>query len=97
MIAVTESFDPFDSTIYLQHCPMADNENGADWLSLDKEIKNPYFGASMLKCGEVKQEIKWLIKADTKAIHIAKSHQPKRKPKLGKEYSFPNADWQTGR
>ena len=30
--------------------------------------------------------------ANPKAIHIAKSHEPIRKPKLGKEYGFPNAD-----
>jgi membrane fusion protein, copper/silver efflux system len=36
-----------------QHCPMADNDKGADWLSSEKEIMNPYFGESMLRCGEV--------------------------------------------
>ena len=30
-----------------------------------------------------------------KAIHIGKSHQPTRKPKLAKEYVFANADRQT--
>lgn len=39
--------------IYVQHCPMADNNTGADWLSLDKSIKNPYFGDKMLTCGSV--------------------------------------------
>ncbi|RMG16916.1 MAG: efflux RND transporter periplasmic adaptor subunit [Bacteroidetes bacterium] len=39
-------------TIYYQYCPMADNDQGAFWLSSQKEIKNPYFGAKMLKCGE---------------------------------------------
>ncbi|MBN2863319.1 MAG: DUF3347 domain-containing protein [Bacteroidales bacterium] len=29
---------------------------GADWLSLEKEIRNPYFGKSMLSCGEVTGE-----------------------------------------
>jgi Cu(I)/Ag(I) efflux system membrane fusion protein len=57
MIALTESFDPFDDTIYLQHCPMADSNKGADWLSQEKEIRNPYFGESMLTCGEVTKEI----------------------------------------
>lgn len=57
MIALAESFDPIDTPIYVQHCPMADSNNGADWLSLEKEIRNPYFGAQMLKCGEVKSTI----------------------------------------
>ena len=30
-----------------------------------------------------------------KAIHIGKSHQPKHKPKLAKEYVFANADRRT--
>lgn len=38
--------------IYIQHCPMADNNIGADWLSLEKSIRNPYFGDSMLTCGK---------------------------------------------
>lgn len=44
-------------TLYLDFCPMA-SDSGGYWLSSDKDIRNPYFGASMLKCGEVKQEIK---------------------------------------
>jgi len=58
MIEMTQAFDPLDDIIYVQHCPMADNDKGADWLSTDKEIKNPYFGSSMLKCGEITREIK---------------------------------------
>jgi Cu(I)/Ag(I) efflux system membrane fusion protein len=57
MITIMASFDPLSSTVYIQHCPMADSNNGADWLSQEKEIRNPYFGESMLKCGEVKKEI----------------------------------------
>ncbi len=40
--------------VYAQFCPMADNDNGAYWLSMEEGIKNPYFGDAMLKCGEVK-------------------------------------------
>ena len=58
MIAMTETFSPLSETIYVQHCPMADNDKGADWLSSEKEIRNPYFGSSMLTCGEVTKEIK---------------------------------------
>ncbi|TRX49664.1 efflux RND transporter periplasmic adaptor subunit [Fulvivirga sp. M361] len=58
MIGLAKAFDPIDEAMYVQHCPMADSNNGADWLSLSDEIKNPYFGASMLTCGEVTQELK---------------------------------------
>lgn len=58
MIGLTRAFKPYDKPLYLQYCPMADGNKGADWLSLEKEIKNPYFGAAMLKCGETKDTIK---------------------------------------
>ncbi|MCF6278752.1 MAG: efflux RND transporter periplasmic adaptor subunit [Flavobacteriaceae bacterium] len=43
--------------IYNQFCPMANDNKGAYWLSLEKEIKNPYFGDKMLNCGSVKEII----------------------------------------
>ena len=43
--------------VYVEYCPMADNNNGAYWLSKEEQILNPYFGDAMLKCGEVKQTI----------------------------------------
>tara|TARA_B110000902_G_scaffold188594_1_gene213480 strand:- start:9556 stop:10119 length:564 start_codon:yes stop_codon:yes gene_type:complete len=43
--------------VYHQFCPMADNNNGAYWLSREEKVMNPYFGAAMLTCGEVKQVI----------------------------------------
>jgi hypothetical protein len=43
--------------LYLEYCPMANNNTGAYWLSNEKEIKNPYFGNKMLKCGSVKEMI----------------------------------------
>ena len=44
--------------VYHDHCPMARDNQGAMWLSEMKEIKNPYFGAQMLKCGTVEDVIK---------------------------------------
>lgn len=37
------------------HCPMAFDDRGASWLQRDGAIANPYFGASMLRCGEVRE------------------------------------------
>ena len=34
------------------HCPMAFDNRGADWLQKTKATENPYFGSSMLKCGD---------------------------------------------
>jgi Cu(I)/Ag(I) efflux system membrane fusion protein len=58
MIAIAESFNPLSTTIYIQNCPMADSNKGADWLSKEKEILNPYFGQAMLGCGENTKTIK---------------------------------------
>src|SRR5690554_3619600 len=43
--------------VYVDYCPMVDNDTGAFWLSAEKEILNPYYGASMLRCGEISDEI----------------------------------------
>ena len=58
MVALAKAFGPFGETVYVQHCPMADGNTGADWLSLDEKILNPYFGDKMLKCGKVTETIK---------------------------------------
>ncbi len=57
LIALVRGLDVFDETIYVQFCPMADDNKGAYWLSLQEEIRNPYFGDKMLICGLVKEEI----------------------------------------
>ncbi|MBF4507015.1 DUF3347 domain-containing protein [Flavobacterium sp. JLP] len=43
-----------NQVVYKQYCPMAD----ADWLSKEKAVKNPYYGSSMLTCGNVVETIK---------------------------------------
>ncbi|WP_394749902.1 efflux RND transporter periplasmic adaptor subunit [Spongiimicrobium salis] len=55
MIALAKSSPPVDSKIYVQYCPMADNNRGAFWLSAENEIRNPYFGDAMLKCGSISE------------------------------------------
>ena len=47
-----------EQTLYLDHCPMYNDNKGADWISELKEMKNPYFGKKMPTCGKVKEEIK---------------------------------------
>ena len=43
--------------LYLEFCPMANDNAGGYWLSLEKKIQNPYYGQKMLKCGEVKETL----------------------------------------
>ncbi|MFQ5334819.1 MAG: DUF3347 domain-containing protein, partial [Flavobacteriales bacterium] len=42
--------------LYLDFCPMANDNKGAYWLSADKVIRNPYFGSAMSTCGEIKEK-----------------------------------------
>lgn len=44
------------NVIYYQHCPMFNG--GANWLSKDKAIKNPFYGDKMLTCGSTVEELK---------------------------------------
>jgi hypothetical protein len=46
-----------EKTLYQDFCPMANNNKGAYWISEVKDIKNPYFGDKMMKCGSVKKQI----------------------------------------
>lgn len=55
ILEMTETFGLNRDAVYKDYCPMAFGDQGAFWLSETKDITNPYFGASMLTCGEVKQ------------------------------------------
>jgi Cu(I)/Ag(I) efflux system membrane fusion protein len=56
MLALIEAFDPYDRPLYRQYCPMADNDQGAYWLSEEEAVRNPYYGDLMLSCGETQKE-----------------------------------------
>lgn len=58
LIAFIKSGEIEKGIIYVQHCPMANKGDGGDWLSIEKDIKNPYYGKEMLTCGSVIEEIK---------------------------------------
>jgi copper chaperone CopZ len=47
-----------ETPTYYQFCPMANGGKGANWLSKQETIKNPYFGAKMLSCGKTVETIK---------------------------------------
>lgn len=56
-IGLVRKMDNLPNPIFVQFCPMADNNKGANWLSLEEKIQNPYFGEKMMSCGMVKDEI----------------------------------------
>jgi hypothetical protein len=43
--------------VYYDHCPMAFNNKGANWLNENAAIQNPYMGTRMPECGSVEQVI----------------------------------------
>ncbi|WP_179022167.1 DUF3347 domain-containing protein [Winogradskyella forsetii] len=51
MVAITGTA----TKLYEQFCPMYDG--GTAWLSTNEEVRNPYYGSSMLKCGKVQKTI----------------------------------------
>ncbi len=58
IIGMVNTFQLAKKEIYVLHCPMANNNKGAFWLSESSEVKNPYYGSAMLTCGEVRDTIK---------------------------------------
>ncbi len=59
--AVIELHDTFghrgDNPYYQINCSMARDNAGADWLQAGKTVWNPYYGETMLRCGELVREL----------------------------------------
>ena len=53
MIQWASTTQSVSSKLYVQFCPMANNNKGASWLSTQEEIRNPFYGDTMLTCGSV--------------------------------------------
>ncbi|WP_416441668.1 efflux RND transporter periplasmic adaptor subunit [Leeuwenhoekiella sp. A16] len=51
IVPIVMNIQNIDPEILIQKCPMANNNQGAFWLSADKEIRNPYYGEQMMTCG----------------------------------------------
>ena len=49
--------DVLENQLMVMHCPMADENRGADWLQASDPLKNPYYGAMMLTCGETTETL----------------------------------------
>ena len=48
----------YEVPVYYQFCPMANDGKGANWLSKENAVKNPYYGSQMLTCGKTVETIK---------------------------------------
>ncbi|MBK8390321.1 MAG: DUF3347 domain-containing protein [Saprospiraceae bacterium] len=49
--------EKYDAPVYHQYCPMANDGKGANWLSKEKKVQNPYYGSEMMTCGKVIETI----------------------------------------
>lgn len=58
IIALVKSAKVTSGEAYVAFCPMANQNSGGFWLSNQKEIKNPYYGSMMLKCGKIVETLK---------------------------------------
>jgi hypothetical protein len=52
--AIIKIYGVNNSPIYWQYCPM----KKMNWLSETQDIKNPYYGKTMLDCGSTKETLK---------------------------------------
>jgi Cu(I)/Ag(I) efflux system membrane fusion protein len=51
MPVILEAFAPeIGGDVYRMHCPMAFDGRGAAWLQAGERPRNPYYGATMLRC-----------------------------------------------
>ena len=57
MYCTIKSFGLKQGKLFVILCPMAFDGKGAYWISDSKSIQNPYMGAKMPTCGEVKEEL----------------------------------------
>ena len=57
LIHTVKAFGADGKALFVQHCPMAFDNTGADWISDEEAIRNPYFGDRMLKCGSVTEKL----------------------------------------
>lgn len=57
LVPAVKAFGSGGQTLYVQHCPMAFDNAGANWVSASEEIRNPYFGDAMLTCGKTVESL----------------------------------------
>ncbi|SKB44887.1 membrane fusion protein, Cu(I)/Ag(I) efflux system [Salegentibacter holothuriorum] len=57
IIVLVSNIETLETPLYIQHCPMVNNNKGANWLSLSEEIRNPYFGDEMMNCGDTQRKL----------------------------------------
>lgn len=52
-----KSFKLNELKLFAIYCPMAFEGKGAYWISESEEIRNPYFGSTMIDCGTIEEKL----------------------------------------
>ncbi|MHC4715638.1 MAG: efflux RND transporter periplasmic adaptor subunit [Planctomycetota bacterium] len=53
MAALVAAVGGLGREVHVLRCPMAFDGKGGVWLQADREVRNPYYGAAMYRCGAV--------------------------------------------
>lgn len=58
VLTLLERFgNPLDASLRVAYCPMAVGNQGGRWVQQPGTLRNSYFGAAMLTCGELRQTV----------------------------------------
>ncbi|MGE9293698.1 MAG: efflux RND transporter periplasmic adaptor subunit [Puniceicoccales bacterium] len=57
IMAAKQHPDSLTQPLVVMHCPMANNNAGANWIQASEPLQNPYYGPGMLGCGDVTETI----------------------------------------
>lgn len=66
--AVEQDPEAFPGSLLQMHCPMVYPDRGADWIQDTEPLQNPYFGAMMLQCGEVRGALNATTKTEEPTV-----------------------------
>lgn len=58
-----------DAPHRIAFCPMADDSKGAEWMQTEEDVRNPYYGAAMISCGEIRQTHQGAEASTTESTH----------------------------
>ncbi len=54
---LTRLGNPDTAPLRVAYCPMAFDNDGAQWVQREETLANPYYGPSMLRCGDIRATI----------------------------------------
>ena len=73
LLTELEDSDLAEGPVYKMHCPMAFGNTGGTWLQNSSDLRNPYYGAMMLKCGMIQKEYE--SRPESQSFNKANSHE----------------------